>query len=122
MVQDQDNRVWPSATGALTLTFAFLSRQTEGAGAFASGNPMPGSLAIVFPGGRNDQLTLSAIRETVITHLLNTASFIDWYSPVNQTIEGALRDSLQSLIPGYITTSTTLYVYVDGQFGSVRVS
>lgn len=80
---------------------------------------LPADLAIVAPSGRDFPMSVSAIRETIITHFLTKDTFTAWYSPKNVTIEAALRAALASVaFPGG-ASSVTVFVNFDGQFGSV---
>jgi len=123
MIQDQDLQAWPASTAgsSTTLTVYFQGRQTQGVGAFSSTN-MPATLVILFPLGRTDMLTMSSIRETIVTYLMNSNALVAWWSPENMTLEAAFRQAIASLSPTSKTASATAYVWFDGQFGPVLVS
>lgn len=118
MISDQNTRVWPAGTSSATLTWSFLSRQTQGAGTYAADAKMPGSLAIIAPLGRSDHMTLSLMREIVVTHCLNHAPLAAWWSPENSTLEAALTAALAGWFP-QTQGAAGGYVFFDGQFGSV---
>lgn len=120
MAQDQALRVWPAATAsAVSLTIYFRSRQTEGTGSYVGGSPAPADLVILFPTGRDVMATHAAIREAIIQHALNTSTLLAWWSPESATPEAALRAALGDLHVLSVAASTGLYVFFDGQFGSV---
>lgn len=121
-MHQQDHQGWPASAAGVsaTATFVFNLRANEGTGTF-TGTGAPPALAIVVPQGRTGLITVSAMREAVVTHVLNQTSFMAWWNPGNTTPEAALRAAMAEWRP---LSNTTPYVYVwfDGQFGSVLVS
>jgi hypothetical protein len=119
----QSNLGYPGTATATTITCNFLTRANEGVGAHAvNAAPGPGALVISFPNGRNDMTTVAVIAAIVCQHVLNTASLVSWWSPVNETQEQAIIAALDAWRPVTYLGSITMYVAFDGQFGPVLVS
>lgn len=120
MIQDQAVRRYPgNSTSSSTLSVYFRGRTSEGTGSF---NAISGvsDLTLVYPLGRTDSVTHEVIRETIVTHLLNS-QLASWWSPENQTVEQALRAALSGMTIHSGTTAVLLTVLFDGQFGPVSV-
>lgn len=116
-IQDQNTRAWPGSTSASTLAFYCRRRQTEGSGAYVV---IPGvaDFTFVFT-GRDQAVTLSVIRESVIAALTGNEALTSWWSPENSTIEAALRAALSSWITGSNGGAVACTLLFDGQFGPV---
>jgi hypothetical protein len=111
-------------TTSSTFSLYCYARQSEGSGAFSNATPVSlPALSILFPNGRADSTTVTAIRDACIQHLLNNSALTAWWAPESGTIESNLRAALDNATPpGAWATAPSWVVSFDGQFGSVLVA